>query len=174
MFFFLPSFLSNPFTCPTPRMSGWHSRSGGRTAPTIPRRPLATGALRNLMIVERDIGRPRPNTPSHGRAGDRLSLSLNVPPWEDSARTVAGGIAPHHLGTDRLGCRGSSATRRTAPLCLWCELTTAKPLAGSLCEQSVRRLRQILRPVITSPRRPEALVPSRQHRRLRPRPSSGR
>jgi hypothetical protein len=35
------------------------------------------------MVVERDIGRLAKYTFDMGGAGDLLSLSLNVPPWED-------------------------------------------------------------------------------------------
>ena len=35
------------------------------------------------MIVERDIGRLAKYTFDMGGAGDLLSLSLNVPPWQD-------------------------------------------------------------------------------------------
>jgi hypothetical protein len=37
----------------------------------------------DLMIVERDIGRLAKYTFDMGGAGDLLSLSLSVPPWED-------------------------------------------------------------------------------------------
>src|SRR6266704_1461485 len=37
----------------------------------------------DLMTVERDIGRLAKYTFDMGGAGDLLSLSLNVPPWED-------------------------------------------------------------------------------------------
>ena len=37
----------------------------------------------DLMIVERDIGRLAKYTFDMGGAGDLVSLSLNVPPWED-------------------------------------------------------------------------------------------
>jgi hypothetical protein len=37
----------------------------------------------DLMIVQRDIGRLAKYTFDMGGAGDLLSLSLNVPPWED-------------------------------------------------------------------------------------------
>jgi hypothetical protein len=36
-----------------------------------------------MMIVERDIGRLAKYTFDMGGGGDLLSLSLNVPPWED-------------------------------------------------------------------------------------------
>jgi hypothetical protein len=43
----------------------------------------ATYSAGDLMIVERDIGRLAKYTFDMGGAGDLLSLSLNVPPWED-------------------------------------------------------------------------------------------
>jgi hypothetical protein len=43
----------------------------------------STYSAHELMIVERDIGRLAKYTFDMGGAGDLLSLSLNVPPWED-------------------------------------------------------------------------------------------
>lgn len=43
----------------------------------------ASYTAEDLMIVERDIGRLAKYTFDMGGAGDLLSLSLNVPPWED-------------------------------------------------------------------------------------------
>jgi hypothetical protein len=43
----------------------------------------ATYSADDLMIVERDIGRLAKYTFDMGGAGDLLSLSLNVPPWDD-------------------------------------------------------------------------------------------
>jgi hypothetical protein len=43
----------------------------------------ATYTAQDMMIVERDIGRLAKYTFDMGGAGDLLSLSLNVPPWED-------------------------------------------------------------------------------------------
>jgi len=43
----------------------------------------ATYSADDLMIVERDLGRLAKYTFDTGGAGDLLSLSLNVPPWED-------------------------------------------------------------------------------------------
>jgi hypothetical protein len=43
----------------------------------------ASYTAQDLMIVERDIGRLAKYTFDMGGAGDLLSLSLNVPPWED-------------------------------------------------------------------------------------------
>ncbi len=43
----------------------------------------ASYTAQDMMIVERDIGRLAKYTFEMGGAGDLLSLSLNVPPWED-------------------------------------------------------------------------------------------
>ena len=43
----------------------------------------ANYSAEDLMIVERDIGRLAKFTFEMGGGGDLLSLSLNVPPWED-------------------------------------------------------------------------------------------
>jgi hypothetical protein len=43
----------------------------------------ASYTAHDLMIVERDIGRLAKYTFDMGGAGDLLSLSLNVPPWEE-------------------------------------------------------------------------------------------
>jgi hypothetical protein len=43
----------------------------------------ASYSAQDLMIVERDIGRLAKYTFEMGGGGDLLSLSLNVPPWED-------------------------------------------------------------------------------------------
>jgi hypothetical protein len=54
----------------------------------------ATYSADDLMIVERDIGRLAKYTFDMGGAGDLLSLSLNVPPWEDL----------HELSREELQC----------------------------------------------------------------------
>jgi hypothetical protein len=43
----------------------------------------ATYSADDLTLVERDIGRLAKYTFDMGGAGDLLSLSLNVPPWDD-------------------------------------------------------------------------------------------
>jgi hypothetical protein len=43
----------------------------------------STYTAQDIMIVERDIGRLAKYTFDMGGTGDLLSLSLNVPPWED-------------------------------------------------------------------------------------------
>jgi hypothetical protein len=53
----------------------------------------------DLMIVERDIGRLAKYTFDMGGAGDLLSLSLNVPPWEDLHELSAVELRLTHLVT---------------------------------------------------------------------------
>ncbi|MCK1430642.1 hypothetical protein IVB50_26255 [Bradyrhizobium sp. 87] len=61
----------------------------------------ATYNADDLMIVERDIGRLAKYTFDMGGAGDLLSLSLNVPPWEDL----------HELSQEELRLTGLVTTR---------------------------------------------------------------
>ena len=43
----------------------------------------STYTAQDMMVVERDIGRLAKYTFDMGGTGDLLSLSLNVPPWDD-------------------------------------------------------------------------------------------
>jgi hypothetical protein len=61
----------------------------------------ATYSADDLTIVERDIGRLAKYTFDMGGAGDLLSLSLNVPPWEDL----------HELSQEELRLTGLVTTR---------------------------------------------------------------
>ena len=61
----------------------------------------ATYSAEDLTIVERDIGRLAKYTFDMGGAGDLLSLSLNVPPWEDL----------HELSQEELRMTGLVTTR---------------------------------------------------------------
>jgi len=85
----------------------------------------ASYAAEDLMIVERDIGRLAKYTFDMGGAGDLLSLSLSVPPWEDLHE-----LSPAELRLTRLVTTDSLADvlpqidRSNAPVA---ELT-AKPL----------------------------------------------
>src|SRR5205814_3243266 len=60
----------------------------------------------DLMTVERDIGRLAKYTFDMGGAGDLLSLSLNVPPWEDL----------HELSREELRVTNLITTGKVAPL----------------------------------------------------------
>jgi hypothetical protein len=59
----------------------------------------ASYTAQDLMIVERDIGRLAKYTFDMGGAGDLLSLSLNVPPWEDLHELSPAELRLTHLVT---------------------------------------------------------------------------
>ena len=85
----------------------------------------ATYSADDLMIVERDIGRLAKYTFDMGGTGDLLSLSLNVPPWEDL----------HELSRDELRLTNLSTTEAVAEVLPQADITavpvaalTAKPV----------------------------------------------
>ena len=59
----------------------------------------ASYTAQDMMIVERDIGRLAKYTFDMGGAGDLLSLSLNVPPWEDLHELSPAELRLTHLVT---------------------------------------------------------------------------
>jgi hypothetical protein len=59
----------------------------------------ASYSAQDLMIVERDIGRLAKYTFDMGGAGDLLSLSLSVPPWEDLHEMSRGELRLTNLAT---------------------------------------------------------------------------
>jgi hypothetical protein len=59
----------------------------------------ASYTAQDLMIVERDLGRLAKYTFDMGGAGDLLSLSLNVPPWEDLHELSPAELRLTHLVT---------------------------------------------------------------------------
>jgi hypothetical protein len=59
----------------------------------------ASYTAQDMMIVERDIGRLAKYTFDMGGAGDLLSLSLNVPPWEDLHELSAAELRSTNLVT---------------------------------------------------------------------------
>jgi hypothetical protein len=59
----------------------------------------ASYTAQDMMIVERDIGRLAKYTFDMGGAGDLLSLSLNVPPWEDLHELTPAELRLTHLVT---------------------------------------------------------------------------
>jgi hypothetical protein len=88
----------------------------------------ATYSADDLMVVERDIGRLAKYTFDMGGAGDLLSLSLNVPPWEDL----------HELSREELRLTNLVTTDMVAQLGSP-ELTelTAKPAQDSFVSRAV-------------------------------------
>ena len=64
----------------------------------------STYTAQDMMIVERDIGRLAKYTFDMGGTGDLLSLSLNVPPWEDLHE-----LSPQELQMTNLGTTNTVA-----------------------------------------------------------------
>ena len=95
----------------------------------------ASYTAQDLMIVERDIGRLAKYTFDMGGAGDLLSLSLSVPPWEDL----------HELSRDELRLTNLVTTdavaevlpQRTMRRCRWPKLKRQAG-AGSFRQQRGR------------------------------------
>jgi hypothetical protein len=77
----------------------------------------ASYSAQDMMIVERDIGRLAKYTFDMGGTGDLLSLSLNVPPWEDL----------HELSRDELRLTNLVTTDAVAEVLL--PDTSAVPVA---------------------------------------------
>jgi len=100
----------------------------------------ATYSADDLMIVERDIGRLAKYTFDMGGAGDPLSLSLNVPPWEDL----------HELSQEELRLTNLVTTDMVAqagsPNAAMVELTP-KPVQGRLVSSTVVTSPESAKPV---------------------------
>jgi len=100
----------------------------------------ATYSADDLMVVERDIGRLAKYTFDMGGAGDLLSLSLNVPPWEDL----------HELSREELRLTNLVTTDMVAqagsPNAAMVELTP-KPVQGRLVSSTVVTSPESAKPV---------------------------
>ena len=79
----------------------------------------ASYTAQDMMIVERDIGRLAKYTFDMGGTGDLLSLSLNVPPWEDL----------HELSREELRLTNLSTTEAVADVLPPADIS-AMPLAA--------------------------------------------
>ena len=102
----------------------------------------ASYTAQDMMIVERDIGRLAKYTFDMGGAGDLLSLSLSVPPWEDLHELSPAELRLTNLVTtdavaevlpriDNCQCTGGGTDRQT--------------VAGSLCKPCSARRGEISR-----------------------------
>jgi hypothetical protein len=83
----------------------------------------ATYSADDLVIVERDIGRLAKYTFDMGGAGDLLSLSLNVPPWEDLHELSRDELRLTNLVTPDMVAQASSPNAAMVEL-------TPKPVHG--------------------------------------------
>jgi hypothetical protein len=88
----------------------------------------ASYSAQDLMIVERDIGRLAKYTFDMGGAGDLLSLSLNVPPWEDLHELSAAELRLTNLVTTDAVAEVLQQIPTDSSAVPVSELTTAKPV----------------------------------------------
>ena len=116
----------------------------------------ATYSADDLMIVERDIGRLDKYTFDMGGTGDLLSLSLNVPPWEDL----------HELSRDELRLTNLVTTDAVAEVLLpdtsampVAELTV-KPVQDRFASETVSAEKPQVAPSRPTTKTAEAMVPT--------------
>ena len=108
------------------------------------------------MIVERDIGRLAKYTFDMGGAGDLLSLSLSVPPWEDL----------HELSRDELRLTNLVTTDAVAEVLP--QINSAQYASGRTCRlrpcrivsSAARRRPSQARQPAKSTKTAEAMVPT--------------
>jgi hypothetical protein len=90
----------------------------------------ATYSADDLMIVERDIGRLAKYTFDMGGTGDLLSLSLNVPPWQDLHELSREELRLTNLVTTNMVAQPGSPNAAVVEL-------TPKPLQGRVVSSAV-------------------------------------
>jgi hypothetical protein len=90
----------------------------------------ATYSADDLMVVERDIGRLAKYTFDMGGTGDLLSLSLNVPPWEDLHELSRGELRLTNLVTTDMVDQPGSASAALVEL-------TPKPVQDRFVSSAV-------------------------------------
>nr|WP_244626692.1 hypothetical protein [Bradyrhizobium ivorense] len=100
----------------------------------------ATYSADDLVTVERDIGRLAKYTFDMGGAGDLLSLSLNVPPWEDLHELSRDELRMTNLvTTDMVAEAGSSDAAEVEP--------TRKPVQSRFVSSALATSPEPARPV---------------------------
>ncbi|WP_439392809.1 hypothetical protein ACRQ5Q_26475 [Bradyrhizobium sp. PMVTL-01] len=100
----------------------------------------ATYSADDLVIVERDIGRLAKYTFDMGGAGDLLSLSLNVPPWEDLHELSRDELRLTNLVTTDLVVQASSPNAAVVE-------PTPQPLQGRFGSSAVATSPEPAKPV---------------------------
>jgi hypothetical protein len=115
----------------------------------------ASYSAEDLMIVERDIGRLAKYTFDMGGAGDLLSLSLNVPPWEDLHELTREELRLTNLvTTDLIAEVLPHAGGSVLPV----TVLTAKPVQDRLVSSTTED--EPIAPAAKSTKTAEALVPT--------------
>jgi len=118
----------------------------------------ASYSAQDLMIVERDIGRLAKYTFDMGGAGDLLSLSLNVPPWEDLHELSPAELRLTNLVTTDAVAEVLPQTPTDSSVVPVVELTTAKPVQDRFASSPAET--EANPQPVRSTKTAEALVPS--------------
>jgi len=113
----------------------------------------ASYTAQDLMIVERDVGRLAKYTFDMGGTGDLLSLSLNVPPWEELHELSAAELRLTNLVTTEAVAEVLPQTDHSLPAA---ELA-AKPVQDRFMSSAVGA--ETNPPPVKSTKTAEALVP---------------
>src|SRR5712675_801152 len=118
----------------------------------------ASYSAQDMMIVERDIGRLAKYTFDMGGTGDLLSLSLNVPPWEDLHELSPAELRLTNLVTTDAVAEVLPQTPTDSSVVPVVELTTAKPVQDRFASSPAET--EANPQPVRSTKTAEALVPS--------------
>jgi hypothetical protein len=116
----------------------------------------ASYTAQDLMIVERDIGRLAKYTFDMGGAGDLLSMSLNVPPWEDLHELSPAELRQTNLVTTVAIAEGLPRNDSAAPTpvaALQPKLVQDRFISGAVDVE-------VIAPPVKSTKTAEAMVPT--------------
>jgi hypothetical protein len=117
----------------------------------------ASYSAQDMMIVERDIGRLAKYTFDMGGAGDLLSLSLNVPPWEDLHELSPAELRLTNLVTTDAVAEVLPETQTDSSVVPVAELT-AKPIQDRFVSSAVET--ETNRQPVKSTKTAEAIAPT--------------
>jgi hypothetical protein len=117
----------------------------------------ASYSAQDMMIVERDIGRLAKYTFDMGGAGDLLSLSLNVPPWEDLHELSPAELRLTNLVTTDAVAEVLPKTQTDSSVVPVAELT-AKPIQDRFVSSAVET--ETNRQPVKSTKTAEAIAPT--------------
>jgi hypothetical protein len=117
----------------------------------------ASYSAQDMMIVERDIGRLAKYTFDMGGAGDLLSLSLNVPPWEDLHELSPAELRLTNLVTTDAVAEVLPQTQTDSSVVPVAELT-AKPIQDRFVSSAVET--ETNRQPVKSTKTAEAIAPT--------------
>src|ERR1700720_2984905 len=116
----------------------------------------ASYTAQDMMIVERDIGRLAKYTFDMGGAGDLLSLSLNVPPWEELHELSRDELRLTNLVTTDAVAEGLLPDTTTTPVAG----VTVKPVQDRFASETVSAEKPPIAPSRPTTKTAEAMVPT--------------